>query len=169
MSRPPACGAAERSAEPVQHRPGKGVHTLALLAWVASSCGGGEPFALVPLPHPDQTEFAQVVGPILEERCADGTCHGSAERPFSLYARGRRRSVDIATFSREPLTPAEVGANYSNTLGLLDSTEPVATTLLHKALSLGGPTAHGGGAVFSSAHDPQCVALVRWIVGGVGP
>lgn len=141
----------------------------AVSVWLGWACGASEPFALRPLPSPDRSEFGRVVGPILEERCSDGSCHGHPERPFNLYARARRRISGIPTFSRDPLIDAEVDANYSSTLGLLDAPEPVDTTLLHKALSAGGPAAHGGGAVFSSAHDPQCAALLRWIRGGAQP
>ena len=116
-----------------------------------------------PLPQPSRELFGDEAGPLLEKRCGDGACHGMAERGFAIYAGGRRRADPADTYSTEPLTLAEIDANYRATLGFLDAPRAVDTTLLEKALGTGGPGGHLGGAVFEAPSDPECRAIVRWI------
>lgn len=132
---------------------------------VAAACGPVDPSALQPLPEPDRLLFDRVVSPILEQRCGEGSCHGDSARPFNLYAPGRRRLEGVPTFSRQPLSAEELSANFVASLGFIDHEIPTQTTLLNKALSPGGPEAHGGGAVFTGIHDPECRAVVEWLGG----
>ncbi|MBK7859781.1 MAG: hypothetical protein IPJ65_14400 [Archangiaceae bacterium] len=131
---------------------------LALLC----ACGCGyDPGATVPLAAPDRMLFELESAPLLEQRCGDSSCHGSARHAYALYAVGRRRLETAATWSRAPLTAAELDLNWLATLGFLDAPEPVRTTLLAKALG----RSHGGGAVFAHPSDPECQAVLRWLEG----
>ena len=118
-----------------------------------------------PLPAPSRTTFAEEAGPILARRCGDYACHATADRPFALLAVGRRRLASADQYTAHPLTPAEWDANYWATLGFLDAPRGRDTTLLHKALAVGGSGGHKGGAVFAAASDPECQAVLAWIAG----
>ncbi|MCC7381532.1 MAG: hypothetical protein IT384_06855 [Deltaproteobacteria bacterium] len=113
-------------------------------------------------PQPDRATFDLEAGPLLAKRCADTNCHGM-DRPFALYAVGRRRADARLTFSPEPLSAAEVDANYTGTLGFLDAPRLRDTTLLRKAIGMGGLGGHRGGAIFAAPSDPECRAIERWI------
>jgi hypothetical protein len=63
----------------------------------------------------------------------------------------------------------ELSANYHTARGFIDAPSPLETTLLHKALSRGGEEAHGGGAVFQDASDPECEVIARWLQGDHEP
>ena len=118
------------------------------------------------LPAPSRDVFRDQAGPILEKRCCDaGACHGVAERPYALYAVGRRRLDPTETYAATPLHPAEIDANYESTLGFIDATRGRETTLIKKALAVGGKGGHQGGAIFEAPSDPACVALIDWIEG----
>lgn len=132
------------------------------LTLLAAGCGpDGTDQTLAP-PRPDRAAFDLEAGPLLAKRCADTNCHGM-ERPFPLFAVGRRRADVRLMFSTEPLTSAEVDANYTATLGFLDAPRPRDTTLLRKAIGMGGEGGHKGGAVFAAPSDPECRAIERWI------
>lgn len=131
---------------------------LALLLW---ACGGLDVLATSPLPTPDRAGFELEAAPLLSRRCGDVACHGTERHAFALYAVGRRRLRAADTFSAKPLVTEELDANYLATLGFLDATTPLKTTLLRKALGLG----HGGGAVFAHPSDPECLAVLRWLNG----
>lgn len=136
---------------------------LATLA--ASGCTLGEPDGEGPLRQPSRTAFALEAGPILAKRCGDFSCHGVDERPFSLYAVGRMRLASRDRYRPTPLSRAEVDANYGATLGFLDAPKGRDTTLVRKALGVGGPGGHRGGAVFEAPSDPECKAVTTWIEG----
>lgn len=119
-----------------------------------------------PLAQPSRARFADEAGPLLSKRCGDVSCHGVAEHPYSIFTLGRRRIDPADTYSSKPLSLAEVDANYKATLGFLDAPRGRDTTLIRKALGLGGPGGHRGGAVFEAPSDPECVAILAWIEGG---
>lgn len=137
---------------------------LVLASALALVACEGEPPGSFALLTPPRETFEAEAAPLLAKRCADVACHGTP-RPFSLYAVGRRRMDPRATYLADPLTPAELDANYHATLGFLDAPRPRDTTLLQKALGAGGPGGHRGGAVFAAPSDPECRALARWIAG----
>ncbi len=114
---------------------------------------------------PSRTTFPNQAGPVLATRCGDYACHGNAMRPFALYEVGRRRLSDADGFTSNPLTEAELDANYNATLGFLDADRARETTLIRKALGVGGEGGHKGGAVFAAPSDPECRALLDWIKG----
>lgn len=134
-----------------------------LLALVLAGCALPEEDD-EPLPSPSREVFADRIGPILEKRCCDAdSCHGVAERPYALYAVGRRRLDPAETYAATPLHPEEVDANYAATLGFVDAERGRETTLIRKALAVGGPGGHRGGAIFEAPSDPACVAIIDWI------
>jgi len=138
---------------------------LLFLAGVMAGCGGPPADGLSPLPTPDRALFAQEASHILERRCGSSNCHGRVERPFALYAQRQRRQAPIGTFSLEPLGQDELDANYRATLGFLDDDDPRRTTLIRKALGIGGTGGHRGGAVFEAPSDPECRAVLAWLRG----
>lgn len=131
---------------------------VCLSLFALAACEGPSP-GLSPLADAPALEtFAMEAGPLLEKRCADASCHGFADRPFALYAAGRRRANPADTFIAEPLTYDEIGANLDAVLGFLDTPGARESTLLQKAL---GRLGHGGGAVFAHPTDPEFRALER--------
>jgi len=116
-----------------------------------------------PLAQPSRAAFAELAGPLLAKRCCDASCHGDAQRPYALYAVGRRRLDPAETYASTPLTADEIEANYRATLGFVDAPRGRDTTLIQKALAVGGPGGHRGGAVFEAPSDPECVAIINWI------
>lgn len=132
---------------------GAGLSLFALAA-----CEGPSP-GLTPLAEAPALEaFALEAGPLLEKRCGDAGCHGFADRPFALFAAGRRRANPADTFIAEPLTDDEIGANLDAVLGFLDTPSVRDSMLLQKAL---GRLGHGGGAVFAHPTDPEFRAIER--------
>lgn len=123
--------------------------------------------ALIRTDRASRATFANEAGPLLTKRCGDTTCHGNADRPFGLYAVGRRRLVATDLYKPTPLTSAEWDANYNATTGFLDADRPRESTLILKALGVGGVGGHRGGAVFAAPSDPECQAILGWIAAGV--
>ena len=132
-----------------------------LAVGVLAGCGGLSTDATVPLASPSRSGFEREAAPLLAKRCGDVACHGTERHAFALFAVGRRRLRAADTFSAKPLVAEELDANFLATLGFLDASAPLDSTLLHKALGLG----HGGGAVFAHPSDPECQAVVRWLNG----
>ena len=112
------------------------------------------------LPTPDV--FAREAGPLLERRCGDVPCHGTDDRPFSIYARGRHRQAPADVFRTTSLSPDELQANRAAVRGFIDDRDMIRSTLLRKALA---DLPHAGGAVFAHASDPE----VRALIGGLTP
>ena len=130
---------------------------LTLLLWL-SACVGPAPGSEALPAGPSVEVFRLEAGPLLEKRCGDASCHGVADRPFALYASGRRRAALSDTFLNTPLTAAEVDANLDAVLGFLETPAARDSTLLQKAL---GAQGHGGGSVFAHVTDPEFRALER--------
>ena len=138
---------------------------LGLLALVGLSGCDVDSTGISPLPTPSRSDFAAEAGPILTERCSDYACHGNDVQPFALYAVSRRRLKPEDRFTSHPLSLDEVDANFHATLGFLNADRARDTTLIRKALGIGGTGGHRGGAVFEAPSDPRCRALMRWIDG----
>lgn len=134
---------------------------------VASACAFAciDTGGLAYLPRPSRAEFESEAGPILAKRCGDASCHGAPEHPYRVFAVGRFRMEPGDVFTSKPLTSLEIDANYAMTLGFLDAPRARNTTLVRKALGLGGAGGHKGGAVFAHPSDPECRALTAWIEG----
>jgi hypothetical protein len=123
-----------------------------------AACAVDPPDAL-PLPAGDLAVFATEAQPVLDRSCADGTCHGRADRPFAIYSPGRRRADPARTFLDEPLTDEELAANARSVDALaldplLDG-EPIdACRVLCKPLAVAaGGCGHVGGAIFDGRDD----------------
>jgi hypothetical protein len=144
--------------------PSSFVLVLMLLAVALGGCVV-DPSAMTELPGPSRANFAVEAGPILAKRCGDYACHGNADRPYALYAVSRRRLAPADQFTSHPLTTLEWDANYRATLGFLDAPRGRDTTLIQKALAVGGVGGHKGGALFAAPSDPECQAILSWIAG----
>jgi hypothetical protein len=122
---------------------------------------------MTPLAAPSRATFPLEAGPLLAKRCGDYGCHGGADRPYALYAVGRRRLVLSDQYSSHPLTVAEWDANYDATRGFLDAPRGRDSTLIQKALAIGGVGGHKGGAIYAAPSDPECQAILAWIAGAM--
>lgn len=110
-------------------------------------------------------QFTRDVEPQLEERCAQGGCHGRPERPFALYAPGVYRLDTSRTYLDEPLDASEVGANAERVAAFAVGDGPLDDCMVLRkplAVSAGGVW-HGGGDVFADASDPTYAALRAWL------
>jgi hypothetical protein len=122
-------------------------------------------------PPLDEAFFRCEVQPVLAARCAFFACHGSATRPFRIYARNRLR-FDVPAEQREtPLRPAEERFNYESARAFAgDARRP--SLLLLKPLDEDdggyihvGATLYGRGDVFRTAGDVGYQKLADWIGG----
>jgi hypothetical protein len=139
------------------------------LAPLLAACGP-DPGLVQVLPPLDLDGFAQEVGPILEARCANPTCHGNPDRPLSLYAVHLHR-LDPADVHRDtPLTAVEVWSNYQQARAMAEpSSDPWTAPLVSKPLAdRWGGGHHVGGEIFEDPYDAECAALIRWIEGSAG-
>jgi hypothetical protein len=141
------------------------VAALAVVAACVPACTLGADQGTTPLPRPSRAAFRAEAGPILAERCGDFSCHGVADRPYSIFAVGRLRLDPADRYRPTPLSGVELDADYDATLGFLDAPRGRDTTLVRKALGIGGPGGHRGGAVFEAPSDPECRAVIAWIEG----
>lgn len=137
---------------------------LATLLLAAGACEGpglgGAPLAVGPL-----DVFAREVEPVLETRCAQGGCHGRADRPFSLYAPGQLRADARRLHLAEPLSVGEVATNARRVAALAVPGAPDDSPALRKPLALAaGGAYHGGGDVFVDRTDPGYRALRSWLL-----
>lgn len=151
---------------------------LVIRALVAASALGGCTAGLqetAPAPELDRDCFRCNVQPVLAARCAFGECHASAQRPLRLYAVGRMR-LDVG-WDRlgEPLSQAELDANYEVSRGFIadvqaDSmllSKPLDTRaggLYHRAQDL-----FGDDDVFLSTSNPGYARIAEWIAGATAP
>ncbi len=124
-----------------------------------------DPSGMTALPNPSRATFPVEAGLILAKRCGDATCHGNADRPYAMFAVSRRRLAAADQFTSHPLSTAEWDANYNATRGFLDASRGRDTTLIQKALAVGGVGGHKPGAVFAAPSDPECQAILNWIDG----
>jgi hypothetical protein len=150
-------------ARPDRIAPGQRGALLALVAILGAGCRGpstGErPIPLGPL-----DVFAAQVEPVLEARCAQGGCHGRADRPFVLFAPGQHRADPQRTHLAEPLTEAELLVNAQRLAVLAVEGAPERSLALRKPLSIGaGGLYHGGGDVFVDTTDAGYRVMARWL------
>ncbi|MEK6606468.1 MAG: hypothetical protein AABZ30_02300 [Myxococcota bacterium] len=130
------------------------------VAWVAlAGCGGVEQ-GYEPVPPLDEEAFVESVGPVLEERCANPSCHGRPERPLAVYAPRRFRADATRTFLDEPLTSEELRHNYDRACGFAAFVDaPIESLLLRKPL---GRAYHGGGIVLAEG-DAETRVIEDWL------
>ncbi len=132
-----------------------------------SACIGTTP--PTPLPQGDADAFVANVQPVLEDRCADPSCHGHVDRPFRVFGVLRERLDPTTTLPSDPLTAAELASNMRAFESFaLDTVEAGQT--LDECLILRKPlppeelgAAHVGGVIFDSTYDRQWRAMYHWI------
>lgn len=109
--------------------------------------------------------FASGVEPMLEERCAQGGCHGRPDRPFTLYAPGAYRRDPAQTSLALPLDADEVATNALRVAALADASDADASIALRKPLAVdAGGAHHGGGDVFVDRTDAGYRVLRDWLL-----
>lgn len=114
----------------------------------------------------DRGVYEASIEAILQVRCANPSCHGRVDRPFSMYTPGRFREQAERVFLDEPLSEAEKDHNFwtANTFANLGP-EPAAQRVLVQK-PLGTALHHEGGAVFSSEKEGDARRLITWIEAG---
>ncbi len=128
------------------------------------------PGAFYPIAQADHDQFVDTVQPILADRCAESSCHGTTGRPFWVYSVRGLRLGDSAG----PLTAAELDANHLCARSFLadlpvssnplDAPDPKASPLLTKPLSVHeGSVRHATGPVFERRSEHGYVALLAWV------
>ncbi len=149
-----------------------GCALLAASALVIVACPAVDnPFR--PLPEPSYRDFVANVQPVIEAECAFPGCHGTLDRPLTLYARGFLRAPPV--FAGTPLddthlTDEELAWNYdAMRVRIADETSADDARLLLKCLDTaeGGIDHAEGIVVFRERDDPGYEALLRWIEGGL--
>ena len=145
---------------------------LVLLCIGCAQEGLDEPENLAPL---DENYFRCEVQPVLAARCSFFACHGSATRPFRVYARNRLR-FDVAAEQREaPMRESELRFNYESARAFAGDDRRPALLLL-KPLEEDdggyihvGATLYGKGDVFRTPDDLGYAKLAAWIGGATAP
>jgi hypothetical protein len=118
----------------------------------------------------DFESYVAEVQPVFAQRCGNPSCHGRAERAFSIYSPLQWRADPARTHLREPLTEAELVANYTVTCVLVtEAATPEDSVVLRKALGDAAGTYHGGGAIFEGSTDREYRAVLRWMERGWDP
>lgn len=114
----------------------------------------------------DATLFDSHVQPILEARCGNPTCHGSASRALSIYSVLNWRADPEDTFRHDALTEEEMLHNFSVSSALSSEGDtPDETLFLRKTLGEAAETFHEPGGVLSERHRDFLV-LRTWVETG---
>ncbi len=132
---------------------------------VAAGCGESPGPAPNEAPWADRLMFDAVAAPVLEEQCANPTCHGGPWRPLALYAPRLYRMDPADVHLDGPLNDDEQTANFERVRGfLLDVTSPERCLLVTKPLSqASGGVFHGGGSQYEDSGERGYQALVSWV------
>lgn len=138
---------------------------LCLFALVSLGCAGGpgsEPIGV----DADFEEFVVSVQPILQERCANPSCHGQISRPFEVFAVHQYRADPAMTFSDEPLSDDELWWNYQRARAFTGGAQASQAPLVSKPLAPeAGGAKHVGGVVWEGTGEPEYAVVVGWIEG----
>jgi hypothetical protein len=152
-------------------RRGRWSRTPLALALTLAAIGCAYETGSVEIPDADTRRFAAEVYPILLADCGFPACHGSGERPLSVYGPGRTR-LDPELDAYAPATAEEVALSYARARSMLvDPDGPRRAPLLRKPLAVeAGGAEHGGddawgNAVFETKRDPRFEALFFWAIG----
>ena len=142
---------------------------LAAAALCAARCTGPQP-QLVPLAMGPMDSFTRDVEPVLESRCAQGSCHGRPGRSLALYAPGQHREDATRTYLAEPLSAEEIRVNAVSLAILAEGAPPEQCEALTKPLAIAaGGLWHGGGDVFVDTTDPGYRVMLAWLRACVPP
>lgn len=125
----------------------------------------GSPESSDEIPVLDFASFESDVQPILGERCGNPSCHGRADRPFSIYSAGRYRADPDRTFFDEPLTPEELTRDFARACGFaVGIRAPEDCLLLTKPLAVrAGGVGHLGGDVWSDRRETEYRVVETWL------
>jgi len=126
------------------------------------------------LPDLDPAFHRCEVQPVFDNSCSTLACHGDGRRPFHVFTRNRLRLEGEITDLNQPLTQAEIDANFDNARGFA-SDRAQESWLLKKPLE---PSAGGwfhigkerfeGEDVWTTTDDPNYQVVLRWLAGEVG-
>ncbi len=149
---------------------------LALLLPFLALCGAAcaelhNPY--LSYPKPDFDDFVVEIQPLVRSQCANNGCHGSVDRPLTLYSVGYLRAPP--DFPGTPmdeleLTPAELAWNYdAMRIRILGAQTGDEAQLLLKCLapSIGGIEHAGDLVIFETRDESDYVKLRDWIEGGL--
>ena len=144
------------------------VKLVACLALVA--CAVENPPAQPPAL--DREYFRCNVQPVLAARCAFPACHATRTRPLAIYAPGRERFQVGWDRPTEPITAAELDANFGAASGFATATATGDPWLLVKPLATAaggyyhrGADLFGDENVFVTKGDPGYQIVASWIAG----
>jgi hypothetical protein len=117
------------------------------------------------LPDADYEVFVEEVQPILAERCASSSCHGTERRPLELYAPSQHRIDPDSVHLDTPLAEKELDRNFTRSLGfLIDVSGAEDCRLLTKPLAMAaGGTFHVEVDVFETTDDPEYEVMRDWV------
>lgn len=137
---------------------------LAALATLAITGACAPDGGYQPMSSGDPAAFRSEVQPLLEERCANPSCHGSADRPLEIYATLRHRLDPDDIFVDEPITDEEVLLNQQRAACFIGDLDHGTSSLARKPLPVDeGGVGHEGGIIFERGDDPAYVPLVAWV------
>jgi hypothetical protein len=140
------------------------MRVAALTLFLLSGCVGSEDLESLPLGGGLESFGAQAQ-PALATRCANPSCHGSAERPLSLFATHRYRQIPEQVYVDAPLTEDELRHNFLQAAAFaLDCAEASQCLLLTKPLDVAaGGSGHANIKVFMDTSDYDYQRLRSWI------
>ena len=117
------------------------------------------------LPAADYDLFVTTVQPVFVTRCANPSCHGSADRPLALYAEWQFRIDRADLWSPPPLDDDELQRNFDRARAFLVGLQaPEDSQLLRRPLDpAAGGADHAGGVQFGDATDADYQAIHDWI------
>jgi hypothetical protein len=127
------------------------------------------------VPAADAEVFEQTVYPVLLADCGFAACHGSHDRPLSIFGPGRTRlSEDTEPYAAA--TAAELALSHARARSMLISPDGARRApLLRKplAVSAGGSEHLGndawGANVFPSKRDERYETLFYWAIASEAP
>ena len=144
------------------------VVTTFVIFGLAAGCVDG-PGAAESLPAADYRDFVVEVQPVLDNLCANSSCHGDAGRPLETFSVGEHR-LDVQQLdSTDALSDEELLSNYLSSLAFLVDIETAADSgLLAKPLALeAGGSEHVGGVQFNSVDEAEYRIMLRWAQGAL--
>ncbi len=126
-----------------------------------------------PYPEPDYAQFTARVQPIMRDTCAFLGCHGTYDRPLTLFAVDNLRgesSVKGAELDPDRMSEEELLWNYDALrMRLVDETSAEQSALLLKCLdpAEGGLYHADELVVYEDRDDPDFQLLRDWIASGL--
>jgi hypothetical protein len=139
-----------------------------LLVILLASAGCVTTDTALSLPTVDASVFRSSVYPILLADCGFPACHGTSQRPFSIFGPGRTRLL-AETMPYDPATPAELAHSFTRAQSMLLGPDGVRRSpLLRKplAISAGGAGHYGedpwGNNLYLTKTDPHFIVLFFW-------